>query len=98
MNQADVYSGDTDEPDHGGEESGKVYLFTIRADGEPDVLSRVANLFNVANVAPQSAHLQRDTSQMVHISVKIRLKDSTTADMISRNLAKLTCVISVDVQ
>jgi hypothetical protein len=72
-----------------------VCVYTIVADTEPDVLARVANLFNLANLAPLSVNLQRKSDELVHISVEIGPIRSTSAELIRRKLTQLTCVTDV---
>jgi hypothetical protein len=93
---ADVYAGDTAAPDLSSELATNVFLFSIEADADPDVLARVATLFNLANVAPLRATLQRRSPDHVHIIVDMERISRTMADMIRRKLVQLTCVISVD--
>jgi hypothetical protein len=92
---ADVYSGDMAVVDSTTVRGTSFFLFTIEADAEPDVLARVAALFNIANVAPHSASLSRESSDHVKISIGINLTSAITADMIRRKLEQLTCLISV---
>jgi phage-related baseplate assembly protein len=93
---ADVYEGDTPSPDLSSEDATNVFLFAIEAEAEPDVLARVANLFNLTNVAPLTANLRRESSERVTILVEMELISASTADLIRRKLAQLTCIISVE--
>jgi hypothetical protein len=93
---ADVYAGDTENRSYSGGPNEMVYSYAIEADAEPDVLGRVANLFNLANIAPLSAHLNRGAREVVVISVDIGPINRTTAEMICRKLAQLTCVNNVE--
>jgi (p)ppGpp synthase/HD superfamily hydrolase len=90
---ADVYAGDTATPDTS---ASSIYAFAIQADAEPDVFARVAIVFNIANVAPQSATMRRESPDQVAISVAIELTNTNTPDMIRRKLMQLTCVTSVE--
>ncbi len=92
---ADVYSGDMPIVVPSTVRGAGDFLFIIEADAAPDVLARVAALFNIANVAPHSASLSRELSDQLKISVGIHLTSAITADMIRRKLEQLTCVISV---
>ena|ERR1700730_6632701 len=92
---ADVYAGDTTLPDDWNEQEQIVFVYTIEADAEPDVLARIANLFNLANVAPMSANLRRKSPELVVLSVEIGPMRSTIATMIRRKIAQLTCVRDV---
>lgn len=92
---ADVYAGDNGQGSS-GESRTNVFLFEIQADAEPDVLARVANLLNLANEIPLSAHLQRKSAEHVYIEVTMERITTTMADMIRRKLLQLTCVISVE--
>ena len=93
--KADVYSGDTAIVDPTIVRGTSSFLFTMEADAEPDVLARVAALFSIANVAPHSANLSRESSNQVKISIGINLTSTITADMIRRKLEQLTCMMSV---
>jgi hypothetical protein len=73
-----------------------VYSYAVEADAEPDVLGKVANLFNLANIAPLHAHLDRASQERVLISVDIGPINRATAEMICRKLAQLTCVNNVE--
>ena len=75
-----------------------IFLFTIEADAEPDVLARIANCFNLANVAPLRATLQRQSSDFVKMAVEIGPLSVASADMINRKISQLTCVHEVAVQ
>ena len=91
---ADVYAGDTTALDAPTGRPAHHCLFVIEAECEPDVLARVAGIFNIANVAPQSANLVRRSPSVLTISVAIEI-GQTTAESIRRKLEQLTCVISV---
>jgi hypothetical protein len=92
---ADVYAGDTAIPDSSQHPKG-IFLFAIEADAEPDVLARVASLFIFTNVAPLSASLHRESTERVKILVEMESISASTADLIHRKLAQLTCIISVE--
>lgn len=94
---ADVYAGDTTIPESSEHAERALFLFAIEADAEPDVLARVANLFNLANVAPLSANLQKESLERVTILVEMELISASIANLIRRKLAQLTCIISVEV-
>ncbi|HEY3654712.1 MAG TPA: hypothetical protein VGL34_06960 [Steroidobacteraceae bacterium] len=94
--RADVYAGDTTNLVQSAGQPEMVYLYAIEADAEPDVLARVANLFNLANVAPLSAELRRKPTDQVGISVAIGPMSFVIAGMIHRKLAQLTCVNNVE--
>ena len=93
---ADVYSGDITTIRSAVEARPTIYWFRVKADAEPDVLARVASLFNIANAAPCQAIFLRDSSDVMNMSVAIELSGATMADMIRRKLEQLTCVISVE--
>ena len=92
---ADVYAGDTTHPGELNVEEQMVFVYTIEASAEPDVLARIANLFNLANLAPLNVNLRRKSSELVIMSVEIGPMRSALADMISRKIAQLTCVSDV---
>ena len=91
---ADVYAGDTTALDPAASRSILNFLFVIDAECEPHVLARVAGIFNIANVAPQSANLVRRSSSQLTISIAIEITQAT-AELIRRKLEQLTCVLSV---
>ena len=53
---ADVYAGDMASTYRAAERAAVAYVFAVRAESEPSAFARVANVFNIANVAPRSAH------------------------------------------
>jgi hypothetical protein len=55
------------------------------------VLARTANIFNLANVAPQRVHLERKSTGTIAMSVAIALRSDILADMSCRKLEQLTC-------
>jgi glycine cleavage system regulatory protein len=93
---ADVYAGDIATLELPFNTRVTLFLFRIEADPEPDVLARVAGVFNVANIAPRRATLRRESPDMVNITVAIELAGAVTADMIRRKLEQLTCTLSVE--
>jgi hypothetical protein len=56
MSKADVYAGGLDELDERQEEGAK-FTFHIQADKYPNVLSRVANVILLSNIAPYAVSL-----------------------------------------
>jgi hypothetical protein len=89
---ADVYAGDTAQAQQKGQATEEAFSFVIEADADADVFERIANLFNLANVAPQSASLSRLSAERVRITVDLAHVSQFTADMIRRKLEQLTCV------
>jgi|SRR5450432_2287735 len=94
--QADVYAGDTLALDQSACSTGDIFFFEIEADADPDVFGRIANLFNLANVAPLSASLRRPSSGEVRVSVSLSLVSRHAAESIRRKLDQLTCITSVE--
>ena len=92
--EADVYAGDTTALDPQAGRPIRYFLFVIEAECEPHVLSRVAGIFNIANVAPESANLTRHSSSELTISVVMEIGQAA-AESIRRKLEQLTCVLSV---
>jgi hypothetical protein len=82
---ADVYAGDTG-----------TFRFLIEADADSDAFGRVANLFTIANVAPQCVRIERRGSERLSFCADIAGISGTTADSIRRKLAQLTSVASVE--
>jgi glycine cleavage system regulatory protein len=93
---ADVYAGDIAALNGTAAASPSVFLFHIEAESQPDVLARVANVFNIANVVPLRADLRRASPDQVIITVAIELPLPATADLIRRKLEQLTCTLIVD--
>jgi hypothetical protein len=93
---ADVYAGDITTIHLAADTRSTMYCFRVKADPEPDVLARVAGIFNIANAAPYRATLLRDSPDVVNMSVAIELSGAIMADMIRRKLEQLICVISVE--
>jgi len=94
--KADAYAGSITTIRSAADTRSRLYCFRVKADAEPDVLARVANIFNIANAAPHRAILLRDSPDVVNVSVAIELSGAAMADMIRRKLEQLTCVISVE--
>jgi hypothetical protein len=95
---ADVYAGDMANADRTDGCAAAAYMFAVRAEAEPSAFARVANVFNIANVAPRSAQLRRELGGDLVIAVVIDLTGDSTAEMIRRKLEQLTCVTEVTVK
>jgi hypothetical protein len=93
---ADVYAADLGVPGSSSEHAGTVFVFVIEADAQPDVLARVASVFNLANRPPQAATLRQDSLEQVHIAIDMAQITPTVADSIRRKLLQLTCVTAVE--
>ena len=91
---ADVYAGDAgaQRADDGVR---TLFLFVIEADPQPDVLLRVAMIFNLANVAPCSVRFHRQSEGHATMEVTMPLPGGTQADLLRRKLEQLTCTVSV---
>jgi glycine cleavage system regulatory protein len=77
--------------------AGSIFLFHVEADPEPDVFARIANVFNIANTAPQHASLRRDSPHVIQVTVAIELPGVGVSEMIRRKLEQLTSTVSVEV-
>ncbi len=95
---ADVYAGDMADPHDGALSPTQIYIFFVHADAEPDTFGRIANVFNIANAAPQCATLRRESDDQLSmtVTVAVQLANTMAADMIRRKLAQLTCVLAVE--
>jgi hypothetical protein len=93
--QSDVYAGDTETTNLVSAQQPQSYRFTITADSEPDVFGRIANLFNIANLAPQHATFECQPGEIVLVTVQLGPISIALGDMIARKLRQLTCVIDV---
>lgn len=93
---ADVYAGDTSaiHPVEDGET--RVYTFAIEADADPDVLSRIAGVCNLANVAPRRLLFERGPRGQATARVEMTGISAATADSILRKLLQLTSVTAVN--
>ena len=95
---ADVYAADTAQARAGGGADATCYMYCVQADPDPDVLSRVAAVCNLANVAPRRVTLERGVDQRICIEIELDGISSSTADSIRRKLLQLTCVTAVDLR
>jgi hypothetical protein len=93
---ADVYSADLGVPGSSSEHTGAVFVFVIEADAQPDVLARVASVFNLANRPPLAATLRQGSLEQVHIVIDMAQITPSVADSIRRKLLQLTCVTAVE--
>jgi hypothetical protein len=75
-----------------------VYAFSVDADPDPDVLSRIAAVCNLANVAPRRLSFERNADAGVQVSIELDGISASTADSIRRKLMQLTCVNRVNLQ
>jgi aspartokinase len=95
---ADVYAGDTasliisaDAP------AAAIHFFKIEADAEPGTFARIANVMNIANVAPICVILkQQEMSTTLNIYIELRVVRDT-AGSIHRKLAQLVDVTRADI-
>jgi len=94
---ADVYADDHTNPNSSLDTGTTLFLFRIEADAEPGVFARVAAVFNIANIAPRRATLDRESPGTVNIRVFIELARAGIAEMLRRKLEQLTCTLSVEV-
>lgn len=94
---ADVYAGDTSSPHAADESDVGIYFFAIEADSEPGTFARIANVLNIANIAPNRVILspkENAVSLRIYIELRVALN---TARSIQRKLTQLTDVIQVDI-
>jgi len=92
---ADVYAADTASVQSDAGADGRCYIYAIEADADPDVLSRIACVCNLANIAPRRVSLVRPAGECVKIDIELDGISESTADSIRRKLLQLTCVTSV---
>src|ERR1700734_3813463 len=95
---ADVYAGDLQflSPADGAERV--IHVFTIEADSEPGAFVRIANVLNIANVAPSLAIVE-STKQVGILSIYIEIAAGLdTANSIRRKLLQLTEVNQVELR
>jgi hypothetical protein len=94
---ADVYAGDTSSPTTADPREGAICFFNIEADSEPGTFARVANVLNIANVAPSRVileHKKDDETLSVYIELAVGL---STVHSIQRKLSQLTDVFHADI-
>lgn len=95
---ADVYAGDMSSPNAVDPRNRGDHVFNIEADAEPGTFARIANVLNIANVAPNRVILERNEDGRI-LSVYIELEaELNTAQSIQRKLSQLTDVIHVEMQ
>src|SRR5688572_3403715 len=94
--QADVYAGDLDAAKAPEVQAANdYYIFRIVSDSTPDVLSRLASPFNIANVAPKRASLQTDSQGRIEAEVVVEGISASLADRITRKLLQQFIVMNV---
>ena len=94
---ADVYSGDVSSTDVADRSNGAVHIFKIEAEAQPGAFGRIANIFNIANLAPNRANLEFDNNtESLRIEIEISVQPNI-ADSLRRKLTQLTEVIQVGV-
>jgi hypothetical protein len=96
-NVADVYAADTALSTSGRPAVTGTFSFSIEADADPDILSKVANQFNLANVAPARANFTSGAGGIALVIVEMRGITPAIADLIGRKLTQLSSVRAVDV-
>jgi hypothetical protein len=95
---ADVYAGDIASHTPLVRWAVDRYLFQIEAEAEPGTFARIANLLNIANIAPDRVTLRLNESRHT-LRVNIELTASfATAQSIQRKLKQLTDVIHADMR
>ena len=96
---ADVYAGDDALRDGGVPvEPAGGFEFHIRADPDPDVLSRIANQLLFANTAPWHLDLAHGADGVLTVRVEMRGIAAAVAESIRRKLMQLTCIVDIEVQ
>src|SRR5579859_2997623 len=91
---ADVYAGDLSSSATVDATDGAIHCFTIEADAEPGTFARIANVLNIANIAPGRVSLEERNVGTLSIYIEIRVGFSM-AQSIQRKLAQLTDVLHV---
>jgi hypothetical protein len=94
---ADVYAGDTSSLDAVEASNGSIHFFEIEADSEPGTFARIANVLNIANIAPKRVMLEvkeADGSLSIYIELRAALN---VAQSIQRKLTQLTDVMQVNI-
>ena len=69
--------------------------FTVTAEAEPSVLSRVIEYFVVLNILPDSVRLRRYTDGHLEIVVKARGLDQERVEVIAHKLRQIVTVRQV---
>ena len=92
----DVYAGDTASASTIDPANESIRFFDIEADSDAGTFSRIANVLNIANTAPNQVVLnlkRNDGTLCIYIELAVALN---TAHSIQRKLAQLTDVRRVD--
>jgi len=74
------------------------YNFRVVADATPDVFSRIANLFTLANIAPRRAVLSTNVDGTTTVEVLLTGISGAVADRIVRKLHQQILVVSVAIE
>src|SRR5882672_1303895 len=88
---ADVYSGDIPQPSPVDSTGGAIHFFNVLADSEPGTFARIANVLNIANVAPRLVHLEQNNDGTLSVYIELAIGLST-AQSLQRKLSQLTDV------
>ena len=89
----DVYAGDAAVPNAGVRLAEAT--FTVVAQPEPLVVSRIANQLALANVAPSYFQLLTIDDRTVNIAATLTGITREQADLIRRKILQLPCVLDV---
>ena len=72
--------------------------YTLLADADPSVLSRVVEHFVVLDILPDTLKLRRYIDGAVEISVKVRGLDEARLDLVARKLRQIVTVRQVGLE
>jgi hypothetical protein len=92
----DVYAGDTSLAGAAKTSGGELQFFDIEADSEPGTFARIANVLNIANIAPRRVMLEwKPNAETLNVHVEIEV-GSSAARSIQRKLMQLTDIVRAD--
>ena len=96
--EADVYADDMGGSTTLGQDIRGCYLFLVDADAEPSAFGCIASVFNIANMAPQTACLERRGVETLHFGIEFSGMTERVANSLCRKLMQLTSVTNVSVR
>jgi hypothetical protein len=91
----DLYAGGSAKVDQSVNQPEVVFIYTVEADIQPDVLLRVASQLLLTNTLPEKVVLTHSAAQTVIIEITLAGINAHIADAVRRKLAQLSCTISV---
>jgi hypothetical protein len=94
VSTADVYAADMQSFAAAMPPDGSIFAITIEAYPEPGVFSQIANLINLANLAPRRARIEPTPQGTLEFYIELAGARSTTIESICRKASQFIAVIS----